>query len=167
MIEMLISDILDVNAIEPNIKATKKTQLLQEMLWLLHSAHPINNPENVERELIERETLGSTGIGGGIAIPHLLTDEVTSTIMAFGISREGIKYNSIDGEPVQLVFLMLGPRGQESQHLRFLCSLSRLLRDARIKNSLLAARTKQEVKDLFSTLENQQTHEHHPQVENS
>jgi mannitol/fructose-specific phosphotransferase system IIA component (Ntr-type) len=87
--------------------------------------------------------------------------------MALGISREGIKYNSIDGEPVQLVFLILGPRGQESQHLRFLCSLSRLLRDARIKNSLLAAKTKQEVKDLFSTLENQQTHERHPQVENS
>jgi fructose-specific phosphotransferase system IIA component len=140
-----LADLLDANSIKLELEARKKNEALQELIELLHRAGRIEDPKAALNGLIEREKLTSTGIGSGIAIPHLLSPDVEQTVMAFGRKREGLRFDSIDNQPVTLIFLVVGPKNQEYAHLRLLSHLSRLLHDGEFRRTLLEADTPQEI----------------------
>jgi fructose-specific phosphotransferase system IIA component len=140
-----LADLLEIGTIKLELKARRKNEALQELIELVHRAGRIENPEAALKGLIEREKLASTGIGSGVAIPHLLSPDAGRTVMAFGRKREGLRFDSIDNLPVTLIFLVVGPKHQEYAHLLLLSHLSRLLHDSEFRRILLEVDTPQEI----------------------
>jgi len=145
--------ILDPGCIELAVKARKKEEALAELVELLARAGRIESPEELTRALLARERLTSTGVGDGIAIPHAMLAGLGETLMAFGRKPEGLPFDSIDRKPVQLIFLLAGPRGREVSHLQLLSRLARLLRDPDFRRGLMSAEEPQEVLDLLRARE--------------
>lgn len=145
---MKISDILDRNAIIADLAADNKAGVLQEL------AEAVSGPTNADARAIaavlrEREALGSTGIGGGIAIPHGKLDAVASVAVGFGLSKQGIEYDSLDGRPVHIFFLLLTPESSTGGHLKVLAQISKLLKMEHFKDNLKQADTADEIYEII------------------
>ncbi len=136
-----------------DIQAKRKPDIIRELVEVLQQAGAIKDVDAVTEAALEREQLTTTGIGGGIAIPHCMSPDVEQTVMAFGRRTAGAKFDSVDRKPVQLFFLMVGPPGSHSEHLRLLSKLARLLHDSDLKTGLLEAETPDEVVRLFKERE--------------
>ena len=147
---MKILDFLCPEAIVIDLKATDKKGVVAELVNALAQAKKIKKPEEVAAVIMEREKLGSTGIGQGVAIPHGKTDIVPQQIGALGISSKGVEFNSLDGEPVNLVFLLCGPVDIAGQHLKALARISRLFKDKFFRQALREARSVDEVVQIIS-----------------
>lgn len=140
---MTIMGFLDDRAITTDLKAQhQKEDILKELVQLLVQADAIKDRDvsKLLQILLKRESLGSTGIGQGVAIPHGKSDCVTKLVAAFGISRTGVNFDSLDGEPVHLFFLLVAPEDSAGPHLKALARISRLLKDKHFRDSLTAAR---------------------------
>lgn len=148
-----ISAILRTEAVSLSIRGKKKPQIMRELVELLAGTGIVKNSVSVTQEVIAREELATTGIGGGIAIPHCLSPDVTETAIAFGRRIPGAKFDAVDRQPVQLFFLMVGLPGSHNEHLRLLSKLARHLHDPDMKAGLLAAATPAEVVALFAKRE--------------
>lgn len=142
---MKISDFLEEKAVTADLKATDKEGVLRELVGLLAKAGVIKDEEEIVQILLEREALGSTGIGNGIAIPHGKSDSVKQLTAAFGVSRTGVDFDSLDGEPVYLFFLLVAPEEAPGPHLKALARISRLLRDKFFRDRLKAAPDKKTI----------------------
>lgn len=134
-----ISDLLDPRSVEADLAATGKREAIEEMVAVLARAMPVPRPERLLLELLERERLASTGVGGGIALPHKLLEGFDRSAIALGRSRGGLPFNAADGQPVTVLFLIVGPAGQHAEHLRLLSRLARLLRDETLTREILDA----------------------------
>jgi fructose-specific phosphotransferase system IIA component len=145
--------ILDPRCIELEIKARRKEEALEEMTELLGKAGRVPSRDELLKALLAREKLTSTGVGDGIAIPHAMLPGLEETLLAFGRKAEGLPFDAIDRKPVQLIFLLAGPRGHEFVHLQLLSRLARLMRDTSFRQALMGADTPQEVHDLFRVRE--------------
>ena len=140
---MNVMGFLDERAVSADIKAQQsKEEVIRELVELLENAGSIKakDVQKLVQILMKRESLGSTGIGQGVAIPHGKTDCVTKLVAAFGVSRSGVNFDSLDGEPVSLFFLLVAPEDSAGPHLKALARISRLLKDKHFRNSLRAAR---------------------------
>ncbi|MFH1258922.1 MAG: PTS sugar transporter subunit IIA [Elusimicrobiota bacterium] len=133
---MQIMDFLCPKAIKLDLEGGTKKEVLAELADLLAKAKEINNPATIVKVLLEREELGSTGIGQGIAIPHGKSDTVNKIVAAFGISKKGIDFEALDGEPVYLMFLLIAPPDSAGAHLKALAKISRLLKDKFFRQAL-------------------------------
>lgn len=133
---MKIVEFLNEKAITANIKATNKEGVIREMVDLLAKAEGIRNKEELVKSLLNREALGSTGIGQGIGIPHGKTNAVKKLIAAFGICHPGVNFDALDGEPVYIFFLLVAPEDSAGPHLKALARISRLLKDKFFRESL-------------------------------
>jgi PTS system nitrogen regulatory IIA component len=141
---MKILDVLSKETICLDLKATDKKGVLDEM------AAPVARltgaaPQALVKVLMERERLGSTGIGGGIGIPHGKLKNLASLVLGFGLSRSGVDFDSLDGKPAHLFFLMLTPEDSAGLHLRLLARLSRLLKNDEFKSQLMRAKSPEEI----------------------
>lgn len=145
----LIRSTLDPRCISLDLSGKRKPEIISELVQLLVDAGRITDGEKIRQLVLEREAMMSTGIGDGIAVPHCLAPGIESTMIAFGRHAKGAKFDAVDKKPVRLFFLMVGPDGGHSQHLRLLSKLSRLLHDDGLKSGLLQASTESEVIDLF------------------
>jgi PTS system nitrogen regulatory IIA component len=143
-------DFLCNEAIITDLEATDKKGAISELVQILASAKKIKRPEEVISVIMEREKLGSTGIGQGVAIPHGKTDIVPQQVGALGISQRGVEFNSLDGEPVYIVFLLCGPVDIAGQHLKALARISRLLKDRFVRTALRDAKSVDEVIKIIS-----------------
>jgi PTS system nitrogen regulatory IIA component len=151
---MKLMDFLIPEAIEPNIKSNNKTDAIKELTALLKSTGTITDDEPVAKVVLEREELGSTGIGGGIAVPHGKSDAVDNVVAAFGRSEKGIDFKSeADNIPVHLVFLLVAPIGSSGPHLLALARISRLLKSKDFHERLLKAKSKSEILEIFKSEE--------------
>ncbi len=133
---MKISEFISEKEILIGLKSTEKQSVLDELLQVLEKNGHLQDRKQVLETLIEREKLGSTGIGQGIAVPHAKTDKVKSLVCALGISEKGVNFDSLDGEPVYIVFLVLAPVDATGIHLKALAKIARLLKDKVFRNSL-------------------------------
>lgn len=131
------------------LDSKKKKQAIKEMSDLFVKAGKIQNGGALQKHLLNREKLASTGIGHGLAIPHALCDLTEETIIGFGRSSAGIPFDSVDNKPVHLIFLIIGPSDATAEHLKILSKLSRLLTDEAFRESLMAAKTPEEVVTIF------------------
>jgi PTS system nitrogen regulatory IIA component len=149
---MKLMDFLIADAIEPNLKSNNKTDAIKELTALLKSTGTIADSESVAKVVLEREELGSTGIGDGIAVPHGKSDAVDKVIAAFGRSEKGIDFESeTDDIPVRLIFLLIAPTGSSGPHLLALARISRLLRNKGFRERLI--KVKFEILDIFKSEE--------------
>ena len=140
---MNIMGFLDERAVSADVKAQQsKEEVIRELVELLVNAGSIKakDVQKLVQILMKRESLGSTGIGQGVAIPHGKSDCVTKLVAAFGVSRSGVNFDSLDSEPVSLFFLLVAPEDSAGPHLKALARISRLLKDKHFRNSLRAAR---------------------------
>lgn len=128
---MKITDFLDRKAIKIGIEAADKEGILKELVDVLADVKDLGaDRKAIVKALSERESLGSTGIGQGIAIPHGKTERVKELVAVLGISRKGINFDALDGEPVYIFFLLVAPKDTAGPHLKALAQISRLLRDS-------------------------------------
>jgi PTS system nitrogen regulatory IIA component len=137
---MKIADMLAPNAILANLMASGKREVLEELSQTVASAHPELSQAKVLATLLEREKLGSTGVGEGIAIPHGKLAGLPKIIVGFGRSAKGINFDAIDGRPVHILFLLLAPEDSPGTHLKALARISRLLKDVAFREKLMAAK---------------------------
>lgn len=141
---MRILDVLQPNAIIRNLQASDKQGVLQELAAPLASHAGVATPVLL-RVLLEREQLGSTGIGGGIGIPHGKLDTLDRVLLGLGLSRRGIDFDSLDGRPTRIFFLIVTPAENTGLHLKLLARISRLLKNDLFQQRLLQAATDEEV----------------------
>lgn len=144
-----IFKLLKPQHIKLELDSKRKKEAIVEMVELISLSGELKNAQNIIQQIIQREKEGTTGIGGGIAIPHIMSKEISQTIMAFGRKKEGLEFDAIDEQPVYLIFLLIGPTGRESTHLKILCKLSRLLHNSQLKEILLDIDRKEAVVKLF------------------
>ena len=140
---MNIMDFLDEGAVTTDVKAQQnKEEVIQELVGLLVKGRSIRERDanKLVQVLLKRESLGSTGIGQGVAIPHGKSDCVTKLVAAFGVSRAGVNFDALDGEAVALFFLLVAPEDSAGPHLKALARISRLLKDKHFRDTLLAAK---------------------------
>ena len=135
---MKIMDFLSKKAVVTNLRSTKKEDILREMVDALLTAGEIEkrHRNKLIEALMARETLGSTAIGQGVGIPHAKSDFVKRLVGAFGLSRKGVNFDSLDGELVYIFFLLLAPADSAGPHLKALARVSRLLKDKYFSYSL-------------------------------
>jgi PTS system nitrogen regulatory IIA component len=145
---MKIMDVLNINAINVDLKARDKKGLLDEMVTPVATETGASH-EKLLRVLMDREHLGSTGIGGGIGIPHGKLKNLDSLILGFGLSRQGIDFESMDGRPTHIYFLLLTPESSAGVHLKLLARISRLLKNDGVKERLMQAQTPQDVINII------------------
>lgn len=137
---MKMMDFLSKRAITTDLKSTKKQDVIKELVELLINTGEI--PSRYRNKVIEalmaRESLGSTAIGQGVAIPHTKSDCVNKLIAAFGLSKKGVEFDSLDGEPAYIFFLLIAPQDSAGPHLKALARISRLLKDKYFRDNLRA-----------------------------
>ncbi|MCM8805764.1 MAG: PTS sugar transporter subunit IIA [Candidatus Omnitrophica bacterium] len=146
---MKISEFITEKEIIIGLKSTEKQDVLDELLQVLEKNGLLQDRKQVLETLLEREKLGSTGIGQGIAVPHAKTDQVQKLVCALGISEKGVSFDSLDGEPVFIIFLVLAPSGATGIHLKALAKIARLLKDKVFRNYLRMAKTPQEAYQII------------------
>ncbi len=146
---MKITEFLDKKGIKIGIQSTDKEDVLKELVGVLAEVQDIGDQKNIVKALIERENLGSTGIGQGIAIPHGKTDKVKELVAVLGISQKGVNFESLDGEHVYILFLLVAPKESAGPHLKALAQISRLLRDSYFCELMRRCKTPDEVFDLI------------------
>lgn len=132
-------DFLNQDAVTADMKATIKKEAIRELVDLLVKAGEIKNRDELVKILMARETLGSTGIGQGIGIPHGKSPNVKKLMAAFGLSKQGIDFESLDGEPTHIFFLLVAPEESAGPHLKALARISRLLKDKYFRDALIKA----------------------------
>ena len=141
---MRMSDFVVREAISPDLKAVNKDGAIREMVELLRAAGHFKNaePEEIVQAILKRELLGSTGIGRGVAIPHAKHPNIDRLLGTVAISRQGVPFEALDGEPVYVFVMLISPQNRAGEHLRALENVSRSLRDDSFVLSLRRATTK-------------------------
>jgi PTS system nitrogen regulatory IIA component len=151
--EILISECLPIDRINLSLKSITKEAAIEELGESLKDHPAVTSYDTFIKDVFDRERVGTTGIGHGIAIPHARTDAVNQFIIAFGRSESGIPFGAPDGEPVRLIFLMGAVKTQVSNYLKILARLTRVLRKESFRDRLLKARDPEEVLQAFCRIE--------------
>ncbi len=146
---MKLSEILEKDNIILDLKAKDKKGVLEELAEVMTNHEPSLDTGSLIRVLLERERLGSTGIGDGVAIPHGKFRGVTHPIISFGRSLKGLDFESMDGQPAFLFFLLVAPENSASVHLKALAKIAKIIKNGSFRKVLMEASTK---KELYQTI---------------
>jgi nitrogen PTS system EIIA component len=154
---MRMSDFVVREAIIPDLKATTKEGVIREMVESLRAAGQFKTgePEDTIKAILKRELLGSTGIGRGVAIPHTKHTSVERLVGTVALSRPGVVFDSLDGEPVHVFVLLVSPQDRPGDHLRALENVSRTLRDDGFVRALRSATTREQIWALLDESDQQ------------
>lgn len=142
---MRILDILSEEFVIPDLRGTNKLEVLKEFSHVLGNRVTSLTEDDIFKVLWERERLCSTGVGGGIAIPHGKANNLERPILCFGRSIQGVDFDSVDGIPVYLFFVFLSPDRNAGFHIRILAKIARLLKNEEIKKQLIKAKDRNEI----------------------
>ena len=146
---MKVHELLDPKYILTEFKSENKDDVINELIDLLKGDKRIIDLEEVRKCVFDREKIMSTGVGKGFAIPHGKTNSVNDIVAVFGKSKNPIDYNSLDGEPVNLVFLMIGKDTLVSKHIKLLSRISRLMNNDEFREKLIKAESKESILKIF------------------
>jgi PTS system fructose-specific IIA component/PTS system nitrogen regulatory IIA component len=155
---MKFSDFVCAAAIRPQLSADDKSGVIGELVESLLEAGRIAEQEkdDIIRAIMKREELGSTGIGRGVAVPHTKHPSVDKLVGTVGVSVDGVDFDSLDGENVQLFFLLISPPDRPGDHLRALENISRQLRDDMFCKFLKQSKSAEEISQLLEEADNNQ-----------
>jgi nitrogen PTS system EIIA component len=146
---MRILDFLGVDAIIGSMKATSKEEALIELVGPILETNPRLDKKQLLQTILEREKLGSTGLGGGVAIPHGKFEDLEKLAASFGRSKKGIDFSSMDNKPAHLFFMLIAPKNCAGDHLKALARISRLLKDPILTNNLRQAEDSAQIYELL------------------
>jgi PTS system nitrogen regulatory IIA component len=146
---MKLSEILEEENIIPDLKARDKKRAIEELAEALVVRNPSMDKDSLVRVLLERERLGSTGIGDGVAIPHGKFHGISEPVISFGRSLKGLDFESMDGEPVHLLFLLVAPENSASIHLKALARIAKILKNGFFRKTLMEVSGR---KELYQTI---------------
>jgi PTS system nitrogen regulatory IIA component len=132
-----IEDILQESCVLENLESCTKEEVLAELVEALRKSGLVKGPEEAVGIILDREKLGSTGIGEGVAIPHGKLQGMGGVVAVFGRSLKGVEFDAVDGKKVSILFLLLAPEGAAGLHLKILSRISRVLRDASFRSRLM------------------------------
>jgi PTS system nitrogen regulatory IIA component len=149
MIVVNITDMLKKEFIIEELKSKTKREVLFELSEVFSQGNYNVDSDSMVKVLLEREKLGSTGIGDGIAIPHGKLSGLENLVVSFGRSKEGIEFDSLDGKPVHIFFLLMAPENSAGQHLKALAKISRMLKEETFRNDLMKMQTSDEIYSLI------------------
>lgn len=140
---MVLKDFLSKDLLLPELQARNKTEVLAELVAVLAQKVPSLDAEAAFRVLKDRESLGSTGIGEGVAIPHGKLEGLDRIVLVVGRSSEGVDFDALDRKPCHIFFMVLAPEQVAGMHLRILASITRLLKDETFRHAFLTAQDKE------------------------
>lgn len=146
----MINNMLSENCINLDLKGTNKNQIIDELVEILNAAGKLNDKDEYKKEILKREAQSSTGLEEGIAIPHAKTNAVKVPSIAFGLSKAGVDYDSLDGEPSKLFFMIAAPANASDTHIEVLSKLTTILLDDDVRERLLNAASPKEVIEILS-----------------
>jgi PTS system nitrogen regulatory IIA component len=146
--KMKILDVLHKEAIISDLKAVDKQGVLEELVMPIASIAGLNQ-DCLVRVLMERERLGSTGIGEGVGIPHGKLKDLASLVLGFGLSRKGVDFESMDGQPTHIFFLLVTPENSTGLHLKLLAQISRILKNEFFRQKLMDAANSDEIYSII------------------
>lgn len=144
---MTIFDILKKESVILNLKADSKEEIINELTCSLKTLK--DKKKKIMAALLERESLGSTGIGDNIAIPHAKISGISKIIAAFGRTNRGVAFNSLDGKPVNFIFLIVAPENSAGAYIKVLARISKLLKNVSLRKSLLKAEDEDKLYNLI------------------
>lgn len=147
---MKILEILDEESIIFELKSKSKKEAIEEMASVASRSNEKIDLEALTGVLLEREKLGSTGIGDGVAIPHGKLASIDDVVAIFGRSPDGIDFESMDGKKAHLFFLLVAPESSTGAHLKALARVSRLMKDPNFRLSLMEAKSREELYRVFA-----------------
>lgn len=150
---MKLSQLLNAQNIIADLQGSNKFQIIEELLDRLHQNGKINDRDQVLQDLLAREGYLSTGLENGLAIPHAKSAGVRELVIAFGLKKKGVEFESLDGKPATLIFLVLSPRDVSGPHIQALAAISRNLKDTRMRNALIKSRSVDEIIEIFKKFE--------------
>ncbi len=150
---MRISDILRKDVIKIELEGHTKEEVINELCDIIVDYWGIKDKSEFLEKILERESIESTGIGRGIALPHARTDAVRGVVIAFGRSLKGIDYDSLDQKPVHMVFMIGSSHDSNSDYIKILSSLSRILRIDEFRERIMEAKTPDEIIDTIKEFE--------------
>jgi PTS system nitrogen regulatory IIA component len=142
---MKLTDILTKGLVLPDLQARNKRAVMEELCQALSLERPELSAQALMEVLLERERLGSTGIGDGIAIPHGKLPNLSDLLLSFGRSQAGVDFDSLDGKPAHLFFLVVAPENSAGVHLKALARISRLLKSNAVRRELMQAKDAEEI----------------------
>lgn len=146
MLEIVrITDYMDEDLIELNLNGKNKEEVLKELSHIIAKSDKIEQKDVIYKALLEREALGSTGIGKGVAIPHAKTEGAKDLTIAFGISKEGVDFKSLDREKVKIFFVFASPMRESKKYLKVLARISRLIREESFRERLINCKNAKDV----------------------
>ena len=146
---MKITDILNEKVIVTKLPGSTKTDILNAMIDLAATSERVNDKEKMRSAILEREKIMSTGVGSGFAIPHGKTDAVQDIVAAFAITEQPIDYQSLDDQPVRIVFLLVGKDNSVGPHIKLLSRISRLMNKEEFRKKLIDAESPSEILQIF------------------
>ena len=155
---MKFSDFVKTKSIKANIESNDKEAVIRELIGGLVAAGELKEgeQENIVQAVLKREELGSTGIGRGIAVPHTKHASVDNPVGTVGVSPDGVDFMSLDGEPVNLFFLLISPPDKQSEHLKALENISKQLQDETFCRFLKQSKTAKDVEQILEEADNNQ-----------
>lgn len=146
---MNLFTMLDEKTVLPNLKAENKKQVINDLIDTLRYDVDSDTIEEIRNSVFEREKIMSTGVGKGLAIPHCKTKAVDRNYAAFARLESPLDFNSIDNEPVQIIFLLVGPDSNHSQHIKLLSRISRLMNSTSFHAKILKSDTSKIIIEAF------------------
>ena len=146
---MKLSELLTPECIISDLKAHDKKGALEELSQIITEQEPTLNKGSLLQILLERERLGSTGIGEGIALPHGKVEKLNRLMVSFGRSIEGLGFDSVDKQPAYLLFLLVAPENSAGVHLQALAKISRILKDSNFRQRLMQAKSREEIYQII------------------
>lgn len=146
---MKIIDILNESVVRTNLAGSTKEEIINAMIDLVGTQKQVTDKERMRAAILEREKIMSTGVGSGFAIPHGKTDAVSDIVAAFAVTAQPIDYQSLDDQPVRLVFLLVGRDNMVGPHIKLLSRISRLMNKEDFRKQLLETETPKEILEIF------------------
>lgn len=145
----MLKDVITLDCINIDLKGQTKSEIIDEMVDILYNNGKLNDREEYKKEILKRESQSSTGMEEGIAIPHGKTDAVKIPTVAIGISKKGVDYESLDGKPSHLFFMIAAPANSNNSHIELLSKITTLLLEDDIREALINSKSKEEVLDIL------------------
>lgn len=149
---MPVAELLNESLICLELKSKNKTEVIEELLALMADCGAIRNKELAFKDCLERENYLSTGFENGLAVPHAKTEATDELILAFGVSRGGIEFDSLDGKPAHFIFLLLSPVNESGPHIKVLSRITRQFQDADIAKRIFRANSPEDILTIFESI---------------
>jgi mannitol/fructose-specific phosphotransferase system IIA component (Ntr-type) len=151
---MKICKVLNKSTVIPELESTTKEGVISELLNLFKEDDKVINLSDVKNSVMEREKIMSTGVGHGFGIPHCKTNKVNGILAAFGKTKSPIEFDALDGNPVNLVFLLICNDNLVAPHIKLLSRISLLMNKSEVRDKLAGAKTAEEIYEIFESEEN-------------